>query len=391
MEKMKQLKQYPLLIAFGAFILVLFVADMLCFGREYSEMENRFLKQRPKFSVKSLISNEYTMKYEEFINDQFVGRDQWITIKSVSESVLGKIENNNVAYGKDDYMFEKAPTVDEKTLWNNVGFVQKFLESYPGHVTFGIIPNSYQVLNHKTPVSFPGADQGAYIGEIYSRIGTSAQTVDLLNAISAHKNEYIYYKTDHHWTTLGAWYGYQAYAQSLGLQYATLEELASYLHQVPDFLGTYFSKGKKFDAQKDTITWYDIPVGEVTIDGKTTVMDTDKNQIPVTGLYDHSKWAVRDKYAAFLYSNNGLTFIPSNNNKNHVDGKVSRVLLIKDSYGNSMAPFLTYSYDEVYVVDLRSLPEKMSELLARVQFDDVLILYNFQSFEMDKNIARLTY
>lgn len=101
--------------------------------------------------------------------------------------------------------------------------------------------------------------------------------------------------------------------------------------------------------------------------------------------------AQRDKYAAFLYGNNGLTVIPSENNLNHQEGKTSRVLLIKDSYGNCLAPFLTYSYDEVYVVDLRSLPMKLSDLVSQTQFDDIWILYNFTSFQQDKDLARITF
>ena len=83
--------------------------------------------------------------------------------------------------------------------------------------------------------------------------------------------------------------------------------------------------------------------------------------------------------------------IKSDNNLRKEEGKTSRILLIKDSYGNSFAPFLTYQYDEVYVVDLRSIPVKMSEFLAENEFDDVLILYNFMNFSSDTNLAKLRY
>ncbi len=390
MEK-KSLKSYPLLVCFALFILIMFVADMIMSRREYSEMENRYLKQRPVFSVKSLIENEYTLKYEEYINDQFVGRDAWITLKSVSETALGKIENNGVAYGREGYQFEKAPSADEATLRNNMGYLLDFLEEYQGHVTVGIIPNSYQMLRDKIPVSFPGVDQEPYIREVYDAVKDKADHLELSAVMAEHAGEYIYYRTDHHWTTLGAFYAYEAYARSRGLEAASREDIAPYARNVENFLGTYYSKSKKFDTRSDIITWYDFPVGEVTIDGKTTVLNTKKEEIPVEGMYEASKWEERDKYAAFLYGNNGLTVIPSGCNLDRQEGRVSRVLLIKDSYGNSFAPFLTWSYDEVYAVDLRSLTEKMSELTSRVQFDDVLILYNYQSFESDRNIARLTY
>ena len=137
--------------------------------------------------------------------------------------------------------------------------------------------------------------------------------------------------------------------------------------------------------------WYDIPVEDVTIDGERTVLQTDGSRAEVTGLYQLEKLQTQDKYAAFLYGNNGLTVIKSGNNKARREGETSRVLLVKDSYGNCLAPFLTYSYDEVWVADLRNMTFKVSEVLAENQFDDVLILYNFDTFQEDRNFSRITY
>ncbi|MEG2073660.1 MAG: DHHW family protein, partial [Angelakisella sp.] len=119
--------------------------------------------------------------------------------------------------------------------------------------------------------------------------------------------------------------------------------------------------------------------------------NSDKTQTPITGLYQKEKFATRDKYSAFLYGNNGLTVIKSDNNLNKREGETSRLLLIKDSYSNCMVPFLTYSYDELYVVDLRGLGQKISELVTKTEFDDVWLMYNYESFESDKNIARMAF
>ena len=137
--------------------------------------------------------------------------------------------------------------------------------------------------------------------------------------------------------------------------------------------------------------WYDIPVDQVTIDGRTEVLQSDGSTVPVTGIYQTEKFATRDKYAAFLYGNNGITILRAGNNKGKREGETSRVLLIKDSYGNCFAPFLTYSYDEVWVADLRNMTFKVSEVVAENQFQDVLVLYNFDTFQGDKNLSRITY
>ena len=375
--------KYPLLILAAAFILVFFVVDMIISNRDFSEMENRYLSKRPTFSWSSLMENTYTRRYEDYINDQFVLRDQWISLKSRSEYLLGKVENNGIVFGSDHYMFEKYLTFDEERLANNTDFVQTFLEKYDFPVTFGIIPSSYQILSDKLPEGLHNVDQSLYIQQVVNSLqDEQLQILDLIPALEAEKEQYIYYRTDHHWTTYGAWLAYRHYALSKGLTPVEYEDLTGNL--VEDFYGSYYSKAKLFNAEADTIRWMDIPVESVTVTGKNgdTVYDS---------LYNESQWEVRDKYAAFLYGNNGVTIIKSNNNLNHQEGKTSRVLLIKDSFGNSFAPYLTYNYDEVYVIDLRSTVDPLSELLESTEFDDVLILYNFMNYTSDTNFAKLNY
>lgn len=379
-EKLRQVLRYPLLCLFALFLIFMFCMDMTSTTRQFSEMENRVLTQKPKFTVEKLVANEYTMDYEEYVNDQFIWRDQWITMKSVSESALQKIENNGVAFGQDDYMFEKYTAVDQTQLEKNIGFVQEYLEQYPEQsVTLAVIPNSYQVLGEKVPAGFPNVDQEPLIREMYSRIDAeNLEKLDFGPVLEAHDDEYIYYRTDHHWTTLGAYYAYAEYAQSKGMTPASLEELAPYANGQEDFYGTYYSKAKLYNAVPDTITWYDLPVEEVIIDGQS-----------YDGMYDLAKLQERDKYASFLWGNHGLTQIVVNSGVENP----TRVLLIKDSYGNSLAPFLTQNYDEVWVADLRHV-FSLSAVLQQAGeegFDDVLLMYNYMNFVQDTNLAKLRY
>lgn len=392
---MKKLVKYPLLVLFAAFLIVCSIADMLISRREFSEMENRYLAQRPKFTVKSLVSNQYTLDYEKYINDQFVGRDHWITLKSVSESVLGKIENNGIVYGKEHHMFEKYRTTDERGIKANTGYLNEFLSGYEGNITFALIPNSYQVLKDLVPRGLVNIDQQSYINQIYSRLeGENLTKLDMFPAMEqavadakkdnpsgfGENGQQAYYRTDHHWTTYGAYYGYVNYVRSLGMEPIELDLLQGYKRQQEGFYGSYYSKAKLFSTLPDTIDYYEIPVESVTIEGEEK-----------PGLYDEEQWGKRDKYAAFLYGNHGVTVIKTKNNQYSQPGEVSRVLVVKDSYANCFVPFLTYNFDEVLVVDLRSLPMKMSELLGQYEFDDILIMYNFMNYASDTNIAKIKY
>ena len=383
MNQLKKILKYPVVLAFFLFIFLFTAVDLVKPDREYSEFENKYLTQRPEFTLASFLNNEWTSKYETYLNDQFVLRDDWITLKSICESMLLKIENNGIAYGADDYLFEKFTTLAGDSLAQferNVGYEKTFIDTYGETVpiTFTIIPNAYMILPEKLPEGLTQVDQAAYTAPIYEAVGDKAQVVDFTGALTAHKDEYIFYRTDHHWTTLGAYYAYAAYVESLGMEPVALDSLSGI--EVPDFYGTYFSKAKKFDAVADTITYYPIADAGVIIDGQEA-----------DGYYDLSKFEVRDKYAAFLRGNNGYTVIKSGVREAPEGQEPSKILVIKDSYANSFVPFLLYNFDEVHVVDLRYSAVSMKELLSTENFDQVLLMYNFMNLVTDTNLYKLGY
>ena len=382
MKQVKQLLRYPVVLVFFLFLFGYTLFDLTQTDREYSEFENKYLAQKPPFTMKAFLNNEWTQDYEEYINDQFVLRDDWITLKSVCESMLLKIENNGIAYGEDGYMFEKFTTLsgDQRAQYDrNLGYAMTFLNNHQNdNVTFAIIPNAYAIMPEKLPAGLEQIDQLALIQEAYAQAPESAGIVDFSGTLTEHKDEYIYYRTDHHWTTLGAYYAYAQLMQQLGQEPVALSELDD--KTVENFYGTYFSKAKKFDAQADTITYYEIPDAGVTIDGKEQ-----------DGYYDFSKFEVRDKYAAFLRGNNGYTVIKSGVRTVEEGQEPSRILIIKDSYANSFAPFLLCNYDEVHIVDLRYLAGSLSQLINESGFDEILLMYNFSNLVTDTNLYKLGY
>ena len=379
----ENIKKYPIVFIFGILLLVMTVADFSSPVRNYSDTENRILSQKPSFSISKLLdkSNPYTSQYESYVNDQFFARDFWIDAKSRIETAIGKIENNGIVYGKDGHMFEKYTSFDTEQTQNNINYLNEFFAMIPDtKITFTIIPSSYQVLSDKMPYGLINVDQSKYISDIYSKISAdNVNCFDMLSVLNGHKDENIYYRTDHHWTSYGAHIAYSALIDNWGLNGVSWDELAPLKKEEPEFYGTYYSKSKKLSAQPDTITYFDIPTTSVEIDSENA-----------DGLYDYSKFSERDKYAAFLHGNNGITRIKSDNNKNNTGDTPSKILVIKDSYANCFVPYLTYSFDEVVVVDPRSI-RTMKDLLDNETFDEVLVMYNFMNFTSDNNIARLRW
>ena len=402
---MKKILQYPIAVLFALFISVFFLVDVFNSDRAFSEFENTSLAQKPAFSWSSFVDGSFGSKYVKYINEQFLGRDNWISMKAVADMGLGRIESHGVTYGDDHYLMEKLEIVEDQNYPANVGtnivkqtaldrsngMVSSFLQMYDQPITFSLVPNSYAILEDEVPTGFPGANQQAYTQQIYQTLREAddqLEIVDFSDALSQHKDEYIYYRTDHHWTTLGAYYAYVAYCEQKGLTPVSLEELEE--NKVEDFYGTFYSKAKRPSQPADTITWYDVDVDEFAFVANLqqdkqlaqlgeVVQEDGLELLRVDGMMDQRKFEVRDKYAAFMWGNSGYVKIKSSHNLNHQEGKTSRLLLFKDSYANSMIPYLTYNYDEIIVVDLRYMAKSTKELMQE-EFDDIFVMYNFSTY-----------
>lgn len=414
---MKKILQYPIAVLFALFISVFFLVDVFNSDRAFSEFENTSLAQKPAFSWSSFVDGSFGSKYVKYINEQFLGRDNWISMKAVADMGLGRIESHGVTYGDDHYLMEKLEIVEDQNYPANAGtnivkqtaldrsngMVSSFLQMYDQPITFSLVPNSYAILEDEVPTGFPGADQQAYTQQIYQtlrEVDDQLEIVDFSDALSQHKDEYIYYRTDHHWTTLGAYYAYVAYCEQKGLTPVSLEELEE--NKVEDFYGTFYSKAKRPSQPADTITWYDVDVDEFAFVANLqqdkqlaqlgeVVQEDGLELLRVDGMMDQRKFEVRDKYAAFMWGNSGYVKIKSSHNLNHQEGKTSRLLLFKDSYANSMIPYLTYNYDEIIVVDLRYMAKSTKELMQE-EFDDIFVMYNFSTYVSGaSDLAKLTF
>ena len=399
---MKKILQYPIAVLFALFISVFFLVDVFNSDRAFSEFENTSLAQKPAFSWSSFVDGSFGSKYVKYINEQFLGRDNWISMKAVADMGLGRIESHGVTYGDDHYLMEKLEIVEDQNYPANAGtnivkqtslnrsngMVSSFLQMYDQPITFSLVPNSYAILEDEVPTGFPGANQQVYTQQIYQTLREAddqLEIVDFSDALSQHKDEYIYYRTDHHWTTL---YAYVAYCEQKGLTPVSVEELEE--NKVEDFYGTFYSKAKRPSQPADTITWYDVDVDEFAFVANLqqdkqlaqlgeVVQEDGLELLRVDGMMDRRKFEVRDKYAAFMWGNSGYVKIKSSHNLNHQEGKTSRLLLFKDSYANSMIPYLTYNYDEIIVVDLRYMAKSTKELMQE-EFDDIFVMYNFSTY-----------
>lgn len=378
MKKDRQRKVQEKLVGI-IFILTLFlflIINVIVPDREKSVQENRMLATKPKFRLSSLISGDYDEKFEAYMDDQFVGRDMWRKLKVTVDRIGGSRLENGVYIGTNGQLLEQIEVADENHLAANIKAIKSFSESQSKiPVRMMLVPDAANVLNHSLPSLAKPEDQTQMFSMVRKDLGDSVEWIDVSTELNKHKTEKIYYKTDHHWTTLGAFYAFQATAPSLGIEGDLSGKYVSYA--VSDsFNGMLASKSGVNLGEKEQIDIY-VPTEEDT-DLIVDYVDEGKRS---TSLYDSSKLKEKDQYTVFLGGNSSLLDIRT------VSTSTKRLLLVKDSFANSFIPFLTPYYREIVVVDPRYYSGTINDLMDSYRISEVLFLYSGNTFFKDNNIS----
>ena len=275
----QELKKFPIVLLFLAFLFCFSILDALWPKREFSELENRKLMQPPKLTLAGVLSKDdpWMAKYTEYTKDQFIFRDGWIDLKSRAEAMLLKTENNGIWFGKDNYLLPKFLAVGER-FEKNLDAVECMAQRHPGKVSVMIAPSSSLVLSEKLPWQAPVADEDIYHDSIVERLSGQAAVYDLRKTLRAHGDEYIFYRTDHHWTSEGAYLAYEQFAGSKGLPLFDRSDADE--KKVENFYGTSYSKARNYDVVPDTITYYDLP-NQLTVYTAQAVSSSSKTVMPM--------------------------------------------------------------------------------------------------------------
>ena len=381
LERKKKDRQNKVLT--GLFLALVFggtVATFLVPKREFSDRENRALQQFPKASVDSVLNGEFESDYETYLSDQFPGRDGWIRVKTEAELAMGKDEIKNIYFAKDDYLIESHEgSFTTDTAEKNIGYLAAFLKSQEnrfetGRITAMIVSNAVEILKDKLPKYAPDSGESAYLSKIQAAVPVS-MWFDASSVLAEHKDEYIYYRTDHHWTTLGAWYAYQAWAKAKGFSPAPLSDYTVET-LTTDFKGTIESK-VGVDVVPDTIQSFmkkDLPA---------YTLDYNNGQKSSDDLYDRSYLEEKDKYSVFFGGNQPIIRASIKNNS------ARKLLVIKDSYAHCFLPFTFEDFSEVDFIDIRYFNESLKNYLETSDYTDLLFLYNASGFAEDVSLAKL--
>ncbi|WP_455543743.1 DHHW family protein [Intestinibacter sp.] len=377
-HKHKRGKKYCIsLTVLFVFYIALFVL-LNTFGekRTFSETENRVLQSKPSFSIEKLFEGRFIKKYEDYKVDQFFNRDFWIDVKIKTDKLLLKKESNGVYLGKDDYLLEKFNKPNKENVSKNLDAINTFAKKYKNVKQYMLIsPTSVNILSSHLPAAAPVENQQEYLDEYSKKLDSNISFVDTYTTMLEHKEEDIFYRSDHHWTSLGAFYSYQKLADVMDF---TAKDSDDYDIELVSnsFEGALASKSGYNTKQKDKVNVY-IPKNE----DDQVIVNYEEEQKKTATLYDSKKLEEKDKYQVFLGGNHPIVKIDTSS----TSGKT--LLIFKDSYANCFVPFLTSHFSKIILVDPRYYYEDIDELMKNENVDEVLYLYNANTFFSDTTLA----
>ena len=347
-------------------VVVAFVAlGLITPDKDFSESENRSLAKFPAFS-ESFLSD-----MGSYVADQFPGRDTWMSVNLAVNKALGQKEASGVYLCEDDYLMQVPSLPNQVQLDRNLAAINAFSAMYPDmNMVMCVAPNAVTVLAEKLPENAPVRDQKADLA--YIEEGVSIPFVDVTKALRMHRSEYLFYKTDHHWTSLAAAYAFEQIAPHLDVAAPELHTYKTYTVS-NTFEGTLSSKSGSHEA-RDVVEIY---VPDTTIDYYVQYPTGD----PISSFYNRAALDQKDHYTVFFGGNYSRVDITTTANTGRC------LLLFKDSYANCMVQFLYPYFDHITMIDPRYYYDNLELVIKSEAVTDVLFLYNADTFLGDTTLA----
>lgn len=348
---------------------------------DYSSSEKRYLQKFPDANVEKVLSGDFGSEFETFFADRFPQRNTWVGINAYTTLAEGNNGASGVYNCKNGYLINK-PVSTDNNLDKNVGAVVDFAKSIDAPTTVMLVPSTGYIADDVLPTFHDKYNDDEDISKISSML--SKEKIGFVDLRERFKSEYkngsqLYYKTDHHWTTKGAYTGYQELCKALGI--TPIDDSTLKKDSYPDFYGTTYSSSGFWLTPPDNIEIWSNPKNS---DKNISVKITEGANVKTSGsMYftDHLK--EDDKYPVFIDGNHALTEITNTNAKN------GTILLIKDSFSHSLAPFLAENYSKVVLVDLRYYKESVSQLVSTYNPEQVVVLYGIDNLATDTDIVWL--
>ncbi|MCI9020681.1 MAG: hypothetical protein HFH32_08075 [Eubacterium sp.] len=345
--------------------------------RSYSEQENRYLNRFEVPAFSAFLDTSMQKNITDSANDQFAGRDAWMKLATGLQRAAGFQDMGGVYFGRNGYYFERIldSSLSQKRYEDNLHYLEQFARENPKTRTaFFPVPPKHSIMTQELPPNAVFFDEN----RLYSLAASMLQEAALLDIrqefLSFSGNRPLYFKTDHHWTMDAAYTAYAFWCRTHG---ETDLPLAGFQPECASrcFYGTLYSKAPDFSAQPDSFFLpSNLPDARVFVNSEKTV-----------SIYDRSRLESKDKYAVYFGGNFGrIDIYPEESSQAD-----RTLLIIKDSFANSLVPFLLSHYSQITMLDFRYCNRPLSELMQEIHPDETLVLYEISNFAQDRDFFKI--
>lgn len=374
---MKKMRKFLLPVLFMSAIIIMSAVIFFAPKKTYSENEKRVLASFPKISVESVLSGKLQDETEAYISDHIPGRDFFVGINSYYSYLLGRNSLGDIYKAEDGYLIN-APKEDKAgNFIKNMNNIEAFTKKSGIPSTLMIIPSAGYIMEDKLPL-FSKSYDDASLFRTASELTPDISFFDVRQTLcDAYKNNtQIYYRTDHHLTSEGSYAIYNAYCDFKGLNCPLKEQYTIEKHG--GFYGTTYSSSGYWLTDADNIEIWDLGLNaEVTLEEKDSkTSDT---------MFFRGHLENKDMYPVFLDGNHGYVRIE---NPHAPEGNL---LIIRDSFAQNAAPFLSYNYKNIHMLDMRYYRNSMKSFLDAYEIDEILYLFGIDTLKTDFSTSWLLF
>ena len=360
------------------FIAVIFVLGLVIPDAETSDTENRSLQTLPQFSISSVTSGRFQEEFQDYISDQFPLRTLWADVQVATSSLAGGFESNDVYRCSGGRLMQKFTAPDLTSGEPNAAdAVYNFALTYNWVYTRAlIVPTAASVYSDTLPAGATMDDEATYLANVQEWLfSQGVDVMDVSGVMQEHRDEDIYYRTDHHWTSYGAYLAFQAVAEHMNISSTTSYDEVLL---TKNFSGSLKSKSGYFFTSDDELSAY-VPESGTFNCIVTYVDEQRKTSTP----FEPEALDGSDAYEVFFGGNYPLVRIESTTQNDRV------LLLIKDSYANCFLPFLIDQYEKIVVVDPRYCYDDIGSIIESEGVTEALFLYNASTFASDTSLTAM--
>ena len=368
-------KNLPLCALFGAYLLGMLLLFLLGPRQDFSAREKRYLAQAPRLTLTGVTSGRFGEEAETWCADHLPGRDFFVGLNAHALRLANLQVTRPIYVGRSGRLYERPAVYDEAVIRRNMEAVNAFADGLDREVDLILVPSAGCLLGEDVAGLADEYPDEEIIARAAALAGGHVRPLELLPLFRAEEDPAaLYYRTDHHWTSLGAYRASAAYLQTQGRSLPPQEDYA--ITRVEGFLGTTYARACFWEIGAESLELWDSGGQfEVTFSDREGCFDS---------LFFPERLTEADKCPVYLDGNHPLVRI-----RNPSPEATGRLLVIRDSYANCMGCFLAEGYAEVVLVDLRYYKEPVSDLCREEDFDRILVLYSVGNFMTDSNIVWL--